>query len=55
MLATGPRAQRVLQSRAMQKDDSDFFPSGAVAFFAAMLVFYAGFWLLLMAVMVRRG
>jgi len=40
---------------AMEKDEGEFFPRGAVAFFAAMLVFYAGFWLLLMAIMVRRG
>ncbi len=32
-----------------------FFPRGAVAFFAAMIVFYGAFWLLIMAIMVRRG
>ncbi len=36
-------------------DDTPFFPRGAVAFFAAMVVFYAAFWLLLMFVMVSRG
>jgi hypothetical protein len=39
----------------MQSDDSTFFPRGAVAFFAAMIVFYAAIWFLLMAVMIRRG
>jgi hypothetical protein len=37
------------------QDDSTFFPRGAVAFFAAMIVFYAAFWFLMMAVMVSRG
>jgi hypothetical protein len=36
-------------------DETPFFPRGAVAFFAAMVLFYAGFWLLLMFVMVSRG
>ena len=29
--------------------------SYAVAFFAALLVFYAAFWLVMMSIMVRRG
>jgi hypothetical protein len=32
-----------------------FVPKGAIAFFAAMIVFYAALWILLMAVMVVRG
>jgi hypothetical protein len=32
-----------------------FFPRGAVAFFIAMMVFYAAFWLLIMTIMVKRG
>jgi hypothetical protein len=32
-----------------------FVPKGAIAFFAAMIVFYGAVWLLLMAVMVARG
>lgn len=35
--------------------ESDFVPRGAVAFFAAMMLFYAAIWLLLMFVMVSRG
>lgn len=37
------------------QDESEFFPRGAVAFFVAMMVFYAGVWLLIMAVMLKRG
>jgi len=37
------------------QDDSTFFPRGAIAFFAAMIVFYAAFWFLMMAIMVGRG
>jgi hypothetical protein len=37
------------------QDDSNFFPRGAVAFFAAMLVLYAAIWFLIMGIMVSRG
>lgn len=37
----------------MHKDD--FFPRGALAFFAGMMVFYIAFWLLVAAIMVGRG
>jgi hypothetical protein len=37
------------------KDESSFFPRGAVAFFASLIAFYAAFWLLLMFIMVSRG
>jgi len=37
------------------KDESNFFPRGAVVFFASLIAFYAAFWLLLMANMVSRG
>jgi hypothetical protein len=37
----------------MHKDD--FFPRGALAFFAGMMVFYVAFWLLITAIMVGRG
>lgn len=37
------------------KDEPRFFPSGAVAFFASLIAFYAAFWLLLMLIMVSRG
>ena len=32
-----------------------FFPRGAVAFFVAVIVFYAAFWLLIAGIMVSRG
>ena len=32
-----------------------FVPKGAIAFFAAMVAFYAVTWVLLMAVMIARG
>jgi hypothetical protein len=40
---------------AEQETDADFFPRGAIAFFIAMMTFYAAFWLLIMGVMVSRG
>lgn len=35
--------------------DDTFFPRGAIAFFAAMIVFYAAIWFLIMGIMVSRG
>jgi len=32
----------------------EFFPSGAIAFFAAMLVFFSAVWLLFYALMISR-
>ena len=32
-----------------------FFPRGAIAFFAAMILFYVGFWLAFYALLVQRG
>lgn len=40
---------------AMESDDSTFFPRGAVAFFAALIVLYAAIWFLIMAIMIGRG
>jgi hypothetical protein len=37
------------------EQEGSFVPRGAVAFFAAMIVFYAAFWFLLFAVMVARS
>ncbi len=37
------------------QDETKFVPRGAVAFFVAMIVFFAAFWLLMMFVMVSRG
>jgi len=39
----------------MQDEEAPFFPRGAVAFFAAMIAFYAAFWFLILGVMVSRG
>jgi len=39
----------------MEDETTTFFPRGAIAFFVAMMLFYAAFWLLLMGVMVVRG
>ena len=40
--------------RCMQ-DDTEFVPRGAVAFFAAMMLFYAGIWLLILFIMGARA
>jgi hypothetical protein len=37
------------------QDDTSFVPRGAVAFFAAMMLFYAGLWLLILLVMGSRA
>ncbi|HUJ27266.1 MAG TPA: hypothetical protein VLW85_14675 [Myxococcales bacterium] len=34
--------------------DKDFFPRGAIAFFAAMIVFFAAVWLGLYALLLHR-
>jgi len=39
----------------VQDNDNVFFPRGAVAFFAALVAFYALFWAAMMALMVSRG
>ena len=39
----------------VMQEETPFFPRGAVAFFGAMMIFYAAFWLLVMAIMVSRG
>jgi hypothetical protein len=36
------------------QDDSRFVPRGAIAFFIAMMVLYAGIWSLMMAIMIGR-
>lgn len=36
-------------------DPDEFVPRGAIAFFAAMMLFYVVFWLLITAIMVARG
>ena len=48
------RSTRALVAHVMQ-EETPFFPRGAIAFFAAMMVVYALFWLLIAAVMVSRG
>jgi hypothetical protein len=40
-------------SEAPEKDQ-EFFPTGAIAFFAAMLVFFSAIWLLFYALMIHR-
>jgi len=40
---------------ARMNDETSFVPRGAVAFFAAMMVFYVAVWALLAAIMVARG
>jgi hypothetical protein len=37
------------------REPQPFFPRGAIAFFAAMMLFYAGVWGLITLVMVGRG
>jgi hypothetical protein len=37
------------------QEEKPFFPRGALAFFAAMMLFYAAVWLLLTWIMVARG
>lgn len=37
------------------KNDTEFVPRGAIAFFAAMMLFYAAMWLLLLAIMGARA
>ncbi len=37
------------------QDENAFVPRGAVAFFGALIVFYAAIWILMMAIMVSRG
>lgn len=36
-------------------DEGNFFPQGAIAFFLFMIVFYAGFWFAMFALMAARG
>lgn len=55
MARTGRYAPHALNSRRMQNEESPFFPRGAIAFFAAMMLFYAAFWLFVMSIMVSRG
>jgi hypothetical protein len=38
----------------VSEPEKDFFPRGAVAFFAAMTAFFGGVWLLLYALMIHR-
>jgi hypothetical protein len=37
-----------------REKEPEFFPSGAIAFFAAMLVFFSAVWLLFYALMISR-
>jgi hypothetical protein len=37
------------------QDETSFVPRGAVAFFAALILFYAAIWLMMMAILVSRG
>jgi hypothetical protein len=36
-------------------DKESFFPTGAIASFAAMILFYVGFWFAMYALLVQRG
>lgn len=38
-----------------RQDVDPFVPKGAIAFFAAMIVFYVAFWFGLYALLVQRG
>lgn len=40
---------------AEQREPESFFPSGAIASFVAMIVFYGGFWAALYLLMAHRG
>jgi hypothetical protein len=40
---------------ARRSEDEPFFPSGAVASFAVMIVFYLGFWFAMYLLMAQRG
>jgi len=56
--AFGPPLSIAAASRVgvlVQDNDNVFFPRGAVAFFAALVAFYALFWAAMMALMVSRG
>lgn len=37
-----------------REDEQEFFPRGAIAFFAAMLVFFSAVWLFFYVLMIRR-
>ena len=47
--------RRDVFAAAMQDEEAPFFPRWAVAFFAAMIVFYAALWFVIFAIMVSRG
>lgn len=38
----------------MQDDGERFVPRGAIAFFISLVIFYIGFWSLIMAIMIGR-
>jgi hypothetical protein len=40
---------------SQDKEDKGFFPSGAVFFFALLLVFYAALWFVIYWVMIARS
>ncbi len=40
---------------AQEPDHQSFFPSGAIASFLAMIVFYVGLWFALYFLMAHRG
>ena len=56
-----PRVSRVECNRqeatamSEQREPESFFPSGAIASFVAMIVFYVGFWAALYLLMAHRG
>lgn len=39
----------------LMPESEKFIPRGAIAFFVTMAVLYAGVWLLLLSIMIRRG
>jgi hypothetical protein len=40
---------------SQRREQESFFPSGAIASFAAMIVFYVGLWFALYFLMAHRG
>ena len=44
-----------LHTMSQRRENESFFPSGAIASFVAMIVFYVGLWLTLYLLMAHRG
>jgi hypothetical protein len=39
----------------MHDEEDRFFPSGAIAFFWSLILFFSGVWFLMFWILVRRG